>query len=279
MARTVEQIHQEILSNIAQNEYLATLNSSSKVAIYRLFAYVVAMSIWVLETLYDKHKIEMDGLILEQKSGTANWYKNLAMRFQFGFDLVTDSDKYNNTGIDDEVIEASKIVKYCSVKRSFESSRLIIKIASQEGDNLIQLTPQQLESFTQYMDETGYEGDKLLIVNNPADLLQLNMVVYRDPLVLDFNGMSILNANKPVELAIRQYLKELKFNGEFVVNDLIEKLRTVPGVINAHIVVASSSHFNTIIDDYSDYSIIDVKVIPESGYFELLNFDSISYVV
>ena len=289
MARTRKEIKAQITATFMANEMLAEKygfevgntfeNEFSLVSLENIIFDIIAFAIFVFELILDNHKSEIDTLILEQKSGTANWYKNLALRFQYGFDLITDSDKYDNTGIDQAVVDASKIVKYCSVKRSLESSRLIIKIASQEGDELIRLTEQQLESFTEYMDETGYEGDKLLIVNNPADQLLLNLFIYRDPLVLDVTGMSILNADRPVETAIKQYLKELKFNGEFVINDLIEKLRAVPGVNNAHVVAASSSSYDTITEEYLPFEFIDVKVIPDAGYFQLVNFDDVSYVV
>lgn len=280
MARKIEDIKKQILDEMESNETLSELTvSASFYFIFGIFAFIVAVCIWTLEKMFDQHKSEIDELIAQQKSGTANWYKNKAMAFQFGFDLITDSDKYNNDGIAAADIEASKIVKYCSVKRSGESSRLIIKIAGQQGDTLTQLTAQQLESFTAYMDEVGYEGDKLLIVNNPADKLRLNVAIYRDPLVLDTVGSSIVNADKPVDNAIKQYLKELKFNGEFVVNDLIEKIRTVPGVNNAHVIAASSSSYDTLSDEFLPFQNIDVKVIPNAGYFQLVNFDDISYVV
>ena len=105
------------------------------------------------------------------------------------------------------------------------------------------------------------------------------MVLYRDPLVLDANGSSILNAGNPVETAIKNYMKALPFNGELVLNDLIFALKQVPGIVNAHIINASASAYDTVSQSYLDYQGVSVKTIPSAGYFEIENFDQISYVV
>ena len=279
MARQIELIQKEILDRVASDERLSALNSTSKVAIYRLYAYVISFSIWALEVIFDNHKKEIDTAIYEQKSGTPRWYRNMSLAFQYGFDLIADSDQFDNTGSNDDAIEASKIIKYCSVKESTESNRLIIKVASEESDSLTPLDSTQIASFTEYLNEIKYAGVKIAVVNNPADKLLLNMVIYRDVLVIDENGNSILNGGKPVETEIKNYMKSLPFDGELVINDLIEKLRAVSGVINAHIVTANSSYYDVLTSQYTEFTPINVKTIPIAGYFEIVNFDTVSYVV
>lgn len=279
MARTIAEIQGQIFAKITADTNLTALNSTSKTAIYRLFVFVIAYAHWLLESVFDTHTTQIDTAILEQKSGTQNWYKNKALAFQYGFDLVADSDVYDNTTYTDDQIEAAKIVKYCSVKESTESNKLVIKVAAELGDVLQPLAGAEKEAFDAYMQEIKYAGVKLSIVNNPADLLRLNMAIYRDPLVLDANGASILNAGNPVETAIKAYMKALPFNGELVLNDLIATLKLVPGVNNAHIINASASAYDTVTATYLDYQGIYVKTIPSAGYFEIENFDQISYVV
>lgn len=280
MARTIEEIHSKILTAIASDQVLSTkLTSTSKVAVFRLFAYIIASSIWLLESIFDNHKKEIDTALYEQKSGTPRWYRNMSLAFQYGFDLVTDSDKYDNTGYTDDQIEASKIIKYCSVKESIESNRLTIKVAGESGDALEPLNDTQITAFLQYMSEVKYAGVNLNVVNNPADKLLLNMQIYRDVLVIDQNGVSILNGDKPVEKAIRSYMKALPFDGELVLNDLIAHLRAVEGVNNANITIATSSFYNTATNSYTSFQPINVKTIPVAGYFEIENFNTVTYVV
>ncbi|WP_294958658.1 nucleotidyltransferase [uncultured Flavobacterium sp.] len=279
MAREIEIIQKEMLDSVTSNQTLSEITSTSKVAVFRLFIYVVSFSIWALEKIFDIHKTEIDQAIYEQKSGTPRWYRNMSLAFQYGFDLITDSDKFDNADYTEEQIEDSKIIKYCSVKESLESNRLIIKVASEEGESLRPLLDPEIASFSQYINEIKYAGVKINVVNNPADKLLLNMAVYYDVLVLDANGSSKISGGKPVETAIKSYMKALPFDGELVINDLIEKLRTVEGVLNVHILNASSSSFDTATSQFTEFAPINVKTIPVAGYFEIVNFDSITYVV
>ena len=279
MARSITEIKAQILSNIAGNDDLQDLNSTSSVSIFGAFAFIVAMAHFTLEKLFDIHSSQVDTAIYENKPGTARWYRNMSLAFQFGFNLLTDDDQFNNVGFTTEQVEASKIVKYCSVKESLESSRLIIKIAGESGENLTPLTATQTTSFKYYMGEIAYAGVKLEIVNNPADKLQLIMRVYRNPLVIDENGNNIITGGKTVEDAIKKYIKNLPFDGELVINDLIDYLRNVDGVINVHIVSAQSSYKDLVTNLYKPFVSIDVKTIPVAGYFEVENFNNITYVV
>ena len=280
MARTIEEIQGRILTAIASDQALsAQLTSTSKVAVFRLFTYIIASSIWLLESIFDNHKKEIDTALYEQKSGTPRWYRNMSLAFQYGFDLLEDSDKFDNTGYTDDQIEASKIIKYCSVKESIESNRLTIKVAGESGDALQPLDDTQITAFLQYMSEVKYAGVKLNVVNNPADKLLLNMQIYRDVLVIDENGVSILNGDKPVEKAIRAYMKTLPFNGELVLNDLIAHIRAVEGVDDANITIATSSFYDTATSSYTAFQPINVKTIPVAGYFEIENFNTVTYVV
>ena len=280
MARTIEEIQGRILTAIASDQALsAQLTSTSKVAVFRLFAYIIASSIWLLESIFDNHKKEIDTALYEQKSGTPRWYRNMSLAFQYGFDLLEDSDKFDNTGYTDDQIEASKIIKYCSVKESIESNRLTIKVAGESGDALEPLDDTQITAFLQYMSEVKYAGVKLNVVNNPADKLLLNMQIYRDVLVIDENGVSILNGDKPVEKAIRSYMKTLPFDGVLVLNDLIAHIRAVEGVDDANITIATSSFYDTATSSYTAFQPINVKTIPIAGYFEIENFNTVTYVV
>jgi hypothetical protein len=289
MARTVSVIKQEITSSFMGNSVIQEIygfadgltfeNEFSKSSLENNLFDIFSFSIFMLEKIFDNHKSEIDTALYEQKSGTPRWYRNMALAFQYGFDLLTDSDKFDNTAATPEEIEASKIIKYCSVKESSESNRLTVKIAGESGDDLIPLTTGQKESFAEYMKEIKYAGVKLNIVNNPADKLVLYMTVYRDVLVLDQTGTSILNGDKPVEVAIRAYMKALPFDGELVINDLIEKLREVPGVINVNIINATSSYYDVVTTLFTNPVSIYVKTIPVAGYFEIENFDNVTYVV
>lgn len=63
MARTIQQIQQEILTAKAKEPALSELNSTSKTAIWRLWTYITAFAIWTLEKIFDQHRKEIDDKI------------------------------------------------------------------------------------------------------------------------------------------------------------------------------------------------------------------------
>lgn len=279
MARNIQDIQQEILTAKANEPALAELNSTSKVAVWRLWVYITAFVIHTLERIFDQHKKEVSEALSELKPHTARWYRNKALAFQYGFDLIEDSDKFDNAGSTEEQIANSKIVKYSAVTESETESRLIVKIATEQGGELQPITAGQKASFEAYMQEIKDAGVKITTINYLPDILKLHMKIYRDPLVLNENGMSILTGEKPVEKAIKEYLKQLPFNGELVLAHLVDALQKVEGVRIPHINLAESKWIDAGVNDYGSFQPIEVKTIPVSGYFKIENFDNISYVV
>ncbi len=279
MARTVAQIQAEIISAKEARPELAGLTSTSKSAVWLSITFIIAYAIYILEVLFDKHKLETDTAISLLKPHTKRWYRQKALAFQFGFALVQDTDVYDNTGIDATLIDNSKVIKYAAVTEAVAESRIIIKIATENAGVLSPITNAQKQSFDAYISEVRDAGVKVSVINFLPDRLYLNMRIFYDPLVLDAQGNSILDGGKPVELAINEYLKKLPFDGQLVLAHMIDALQKVPGVIIPHLDYAASSWINTEINDYGNPVPINVKVTPESGYFQVTDFNNISYVV
>jgi hypothetical protein len=162
MARTINEIQNGMLTAIASNEALALqLTSTSKVAIFRLFVFIVASAIWLLEMLFDTHKKEVDDIITQKFPHRPSWYRNKALDFQYGFALIADTDKYDNTGFTDDQVLASKIIKYAAITPS--AGQILIKIATEAAGVLAPITPGQKASFEAYILEIADCGVKYLI--------------------------------------------------------------------------------------------------------------------
>ena len=277
MSRTIQEIQTLILQAKAQEPALNELNSTSKVAIWRLWVYIIAVAIWSLEKLFDQHRADIDKRLAELKPHTARWYRSKALAFQYGFDLLPDSDKFNNQGHTEEAIEASKIVKYSAVIESKNEGRLIVKIAGEQGEQLQPITDAQKQAFEAYLQEIKDAGVRLSVVNYQPDVLHLQMKIIYDPLVLDSNGQSILHATKPVEDTVKSYLKRLPFNGELVLAHLIDALQQAEGVKIPHLVLAQSKNI-TSGGSYGAFETIEISKIPTAGYFTIDNFNDITYV-
>lgn len=287
MARSRAAIKLEMTTSFMANENLAgtygfSVGASfpdefSIVSFENILFDLLSYFMFLLEQIFDTHKKEVDDIIEAKMPHRPSWYRTKAKAFQYGFDLIEDSDKYDNTGFTNDVIEASKIIKYSAVTQN--GGQLLIKIAAENGGVLAPITAPQKAAFDAYVAEIADCGVKYIVVNNQPDILLLNMQIYRDSLVIDENGMSILKGNYPVQDAILEYMKELPFNGELVLAHLVDKLQQVEGVLIPHIVNAESQIIDLNTNEYLPPQPINVKTVPESGYFTIPNFDNVSYVV
>ena len=279
MNSTIEQTKQEMINVKNNQDALVDLNSTSKVSIWNLFLFIIAFCFQDLRKYFDAHRQDVLDSLNNQKSCTLPWYRTKAMEFQYGFDLITDSDKYDNTNSTEDEISAAKIIRYAAVNESEQIGRIIIKVAGEENDKLTPISDEQKTSLEAYFQEVKAAGDKITVINYLADKLFLNMKIFIDPLVLTQSGVSISSGSTPVEDAILEFMKELPFDGELILQSLIDKVQNVQGVKIAHLVSAQTSWLDPDSQTYGNPELIEVKRIPESGYFEVDNYENIEYVV
>ncbi len=278
MARTITEIKKEMTDAFMADAtiveaYGLDVNKTfdrqfSKVSLESIFFYIVAVTVWFLEKLFDLHKQDVDDSLETLMPHTARWYRTKALAFQYGFDLLVDSDKFDNTGYTDEQIEDSMIVKYSAVVETQDESRLVVKIATEdETETLTPVTVEQLTAFTGYMAEVKDAGVRVTVINYLPDRLKLNLRIVRDPLVLDANGMHLVYANFPVNEAIQEFMKELPFNGELSLQSLVDKIQAADGVKDLNLDLAQTAWIDAETDTYGNWEDIDISTIPVSGYF------------
>lgn len=271
MARKIEEIQQLIIKAKRKHAELNGLNSASKVAVWRLWTFIVATVIWTLEMLFDRHKAETMETLRQMKPHSLIWYRNKARSFQYGHPLVYETDCYNNRGRTEEEIEKSKIVKHAAVTEVADTSygvRLRIKVAKEVSDELAPLAKPELEAFREYCERVKDAGNKLQVDSLPPDKLQITYDIYYDPLVLDAQGKQIDGTdNTPVQHAINTYLKELPFNGEFRPAAMTDKLQKVEGVEIPELQVARVRW------GQFDWRDVDARYIPDAGYLRLYKED------
>ncbi|GGA84754.1 hypothetical protein GCM10008015_26920 [Flavobacterium palustre] len=289
MARSKKQIKAEITTPFMANETLAAkygfaVGASfdaefSLVTLENILFEIVALALFIHEQFFDQHTIEVNERLANEKAGTLPWYRTMALRFQYGFDLLPDTDVFDNGDATAEQIEASKIIKYAAVNEAQDSSRVILKIAGETDGVLTDFdNPLQVEAIEAYINEIRVAGVPVTIINYKADKLYLNLRIKRDRLVLNESGMSKLDANYPVNEALQEFMKELDFNGELKLSALVDKLQVIPGVLDATVISASSAWIDPALDGYGVPQPIFVSKIAESGYFEIVTFDNIEYV-
>ncbi|MDB0600057.1 nucleotidyltransferase [Tenacibaculum maritimum] len=242
MARSIEQIQGVILKEITNSEKLnaldvltdnekaslSNLTSASKVSVWRLFVFIVSVSFWTLEKLFDILKKEVEYLLYLLKPHKPSWYRNKILAFQFGHTLG-EQDYYNNDGLTALEIQTAKVVKYAAVVEI--NSKLFIKVAGEALGKRIKLPLPQETALIQYIKLIRDAGVKIELVNRDADLLKLEIDAYYNPLELDANGARLDGTdNEPLQNGLRGYLREFEFNGELVLTKLTDQLQKVKGI-------------------------------------------------
>jgi hypothetical protein len=215
MARTIEQIKAEIIAQKNNDTNLSGLNSPSQSAIWLLWVNIFAFAHFLLESLFDIFKEEVNQTIAQRRLGTPSWYVQSALEFQQG-------DTLNAFGKYELIDDTKKIVKKASFKES-SNGELTLKVAKQ-GSQLEPLDSGELLQFKNYVDEIKFAGTRINIVSLNADILNFNAQIYYEGLYAENTiKQNIINA-------INEYLLNLAFDGTISKADLIAKIRNVQGI-------------------------------------------------
>ncbi len=271
MARNIQEIYDGMVTEavrLAQEANLPTMvsmfGSTSRVAVWKILFYAVAFCWNILDVLHDLFRADVNEIIATLKPHSARWFATKAKAFQYGYDLVYETDYYDNSTLTEDQITASQIIAYAAVVEQERGIR--IKVAKLVGNELAALSAGELNAFKEYMERVKPAGIKLLITSQVADDLKASIRIFYNPLVLLNTGGRIDGTDsEPVQTALKTYLKNLPFNGLFIPQFAVDALQKVEGVM---IVMADSwsARYGAL-----DFTNIDVEYNPDAGYLRLTN--------
>lgn len=287
MNKTFAEILTELISSKEANPVLSVLSSNSKSSKWKQLLEIVALAIYNFQLAVVLHLQEIQDLIASQKVFNLRRYRAETLRFQYGFDLMEESDEFKNTFIENgveieataEQIEASKIIKYAACNRVIAQGkvRIVIKIAP---ENMEEIFPDEvLTAFGKYIEEIAPAGDYVAFVNYLPDLLRFSFKIKYDPKVLLSNGMHIVNGNFPVQDSINNFLKNLPFDGELSVQKLESAILASEGVEDLQTNLVESKWIDPTVNGYGIYQPINMSKIPISGRFKVENFNGLQYII
>lgn len=283
VSATAELSTLEILTTNEQNT-IANLTSTSKVARWRKFIKIMSFMIFVHEQLWDVLRLDLENRIASSRIHTRPWYREKALAFRYGQDLIPETDVYTDEGLTVPEIEASKIIKHAAIVRVVVNGygTLRAKVAKEENGEPVPLNTTEGTALAYYMNEVADAGTVITITSLPADDLKLELVVYYDPLILDNEGKRLDGTNNtPVVESCISFLRNIDFNGEFIKTELKDYLKQVEGVKIPVVKNAWSRYgtYNYDIDNVPNVGVVDEIRVTESGYMKLdLDNTIISYV-
>lgn len=269
MARTVAEIKKTLTDEFMNSTVMATKygfsvgdnfdNTFSKVSVEGIWLYVVAFAMSVFEKLFDAHKIEVAELIAAERPHTLIWYKNKALAYMHGYELIADTDYYNTTLLTDAQISEAKVVKNASAVE--KANVVYVKVATAEP---AKLTDDQEAGLVAYFKEVKDAGVKLQIINRDADHYRAVLDVYYDPMVLNSAGVNAVTGTETVREAVDAFIAALEFNGQFRHDALRNSLNALDGVVMSELKVSQIS-----IDNGQSYDDIDAYTTPDAGYMKI----------
>ncbi len=270
MARTIAEIY-DSLNRVKQNmpelgvyinndaESLDTakklvndVRTQSRVAIWRLWLWIMAVASWMVEKLQEKHEAKINQLIAIDKPHTLNWYREQCLLFQLGYELEWDGEVFKYPTID----ESARIVKYAAATEG--DNKIIIKVLK-EGKT--PLNQQELTAFQAYWRRWKDAGVDLQFISQPANSLIFAVEIYRNRNIVNEDNTLVANPDvNVVEAVIDQYAGSMNFNGIFDMLEAIQTVKSHPGITN---ITVSSMHCDNAI------YLPDWRLISESGFVEV----------
>lgn len=234
---------------------LASLNSSSKVAIWRLWAYITAVAIYTHEVLWDLFKAELETIAANAIVGTLPWYQAQVFAFQNGDPLVYNSQtgKYGYAALD----AAKQIVKRCAIVEQ-QDGVLGFKVAKLSAGLPVALSSPEQTSLAAYIKKIRFAGTRFTLISGAGDLLKITATIYYDGVI----PSATIKTN--VEAAIGAYVGGLPFNGEFLLSRLVDTIQAVTGVADVVLVTAQTKQAAPDV-----YATISRVHVPVYGYYQL----------
>lgn len=268
MARTIAEVYAEIVAYKdsqlptqllapqadTEQQLMAALNSTSKVAIWRLWAYITSVAIHVHELLFDLYKEEVEATIKAAVVGTVQWYQAQVFAYQHGDSLAYDAatGKFGYALLD----ATKRIVKRCSISEG--AGGLVFKVAKLSGTQPVGLSSTEQSGLVSYLKKVRFAGTLFQVVSGNGDVLRVAATVYYDPLI----PQPTVKAN--VEAAITSYVSNLPFDGQFLLSALTDHVQAVEGVKD--VVLTAVQRKANASDPYSPITRADVPVY---GYYQL----------
>lgn len=267
MARTIAEIKDGIAGDFMRNEDVARAYGFeagdsftahfSKASVESVLFYVFACAAWVVESLFDEHRREVNSCIEEILPHRPKWYRDKVLSFMKNKALITDTDKYDTEGMSEDDIAAAKVVKHAVAVENNDASILTIKVAGENGGVRQRLDEETETQLAAYIAEFKDAGVRINLVNIDADTFNCEADIYYDPMLLPEEVESACRET------VRAYIENLPFNGEYTNMALVDELQKVEGVkiVEFQGATTSASGETALVP-------INARHIPVAGYFK-----------
>lgn len=240
MARTIREIKAAMTQQFMSDHTIVDMygftegavfeDTFSAVSLESIWFSIVASAIYVLETLFDLFRADVDKKISGAVVASIPWYHKIALEFQYGDSLVFDEA---TQGFVYPVVDTTKqLVKFAACRDMGGGVYVLVSGADSSG-NPVALSSAVLSAFESYLRERKPAGVLLDVRSYNPDQVRLQLTVQYDPQVLTSSGELITDPSvKPVEDAVNAYLKGIVYGGVLNKTKLVDAVQGARGVID-----------------------------------------------
>lgn len=251
MARTINDVYNELLAAKAAQPELNVLTSTSNTAIWRMLLYVVAVVIHSAEVILDNLKGEIEQIKANSYIGSTTWYRDQAFKYQHGY-LIELVDGLPGYSTDDP---AARIITRGACQPGPDRN-VIIKVAKGSTGSLTPLSAAELAGVQAYYDGITLAGVGVSCVSSNADQIRITADVYYDAQIPSTDIVT------EAEQLYAELYQQLPFNSQILVSQLVDQLQACTGVVDVHNVVVE-------VNSGAGWTTVDREFVPVSGYTEM----------
>ncbi len=206
---------------------LSGFTSNSQASRWGLFLWVVAQTINIFEQMLDIFRSDMESIQASARPGTEAWVRWKVRQFQYDA-TVTQVAQLNTTTLTVEypIVNTSMQIITRVATQVAQNKTVLVKVA--KSDPPTPLAAGEETALAAYIDLWGVAGVNYQIINEDSDKIEVAGTVFYDG---QYNAV----IQQSVEDALRNYLASLDFNGIITVQDVVDVIQAVPGVIDVNL--------------------------------------------
>lgn len=247
----------------------AALTNKSKVAMWALWLWLVAVTARALEDLFDTHKAEVQALAEAAIAGNDAWLRNQVLLFETNNTTLTVSP--NRTAVYASSNVDNRVVKFCAIVA--QRGKAIVKVAGADVNGQpVKLSDAVMVQLNTYLDRIRFAGTQVAAMSKDADEMAISGTIY-------YNGVaSVTDVQDAVKQAIKDYLGSLPFNGAVSLEKLTDAIQAVPNVSDLKVAFAfREAGVGDYALDPSAYAYLSVSgfVLLDEGTFGDLNWQAV----
>lgn len=259
MARTVKAIKKTMTDSFMSDpdirqKYGLSGNGSfedtfSSVSLESILFFIVASAIYILESLFDQFRNDVDAKIATAVLASIPWYHKVCLEYQHGDSLVYD----DATGqFHYQTVDTSKqVIKFAACRD--KGGGVLVLVSGEDAQGLpAALSKDILTPFKSYLNSRKPAGVIIEVYSYDPDEIRIYMQVQYDPMIMNEDGSLISDRSVfPVEDSVDTYLRNIVYGGVFNKTKLVDAVQSATGVADVLL-----GNVETKADPASDFSLI-----------------------